>query len=91
MLSQSESGDDKLAAITRVINYGLDTIMPERSVRVHQSNRPWLNPDVKQLIHKRQRAFSSDRGNTLLIKLLRNKVNRERKVSRDTIKTRCGI
>lgn len=48
VLSQSESGDDKLAAITRVINYGLDTIMPERSVRVQQSHRPWLNLDVSR-------------------------------------------
>ena len=81
MLSQSESGDDKLAAITRVINYGLDTIMPQRFVRIHQSDKPWLNPDLKQLIHKRQRAFSS--GDTLLFKLLRNIVNRERKRCRE--------
>lgn len=31
LLSQSESGDDELAAITTVINYGLDTIMPKCS------------------------------------------------------------
>ena len=38
VLSQNESCDDKLAAITRVINYGLDTIMPVRSVKVHQTD-----------------------------------------------------
>ena len=88
MLSQSESGNaDKLAAITRVINFGLDTIMSERSVRVHQLDRPWLNPDLKQLIHKRQKAFSP--GNTQPFKLLRNKVNHERKRDIYAIKTRC--
>ena len=60
-----------------IINYGLDAIMPVRSVKVRQPNRPWLNADLKQLIQKRQQAFSS--SNTFLFKLLRNKVNRERK------------
>ena len=76
-MSQNESCDDKLAAVTQVINYGLDTIMPVRSVKVHQTDRPLLNPDLKRLIQKKQQAFSS--GDMFLFKLLRNKVNRERK------------
>ena len=72
VLSENKSCDDKLAAVTRIIDYGFDAIMP-----VHQTDRPWLNADLKRLIHKRQQAFSSD--DTLLFKLLRNKVNRERK------------
>lgn len=76
-LSQNESCDDKLAAVTLIVNYGLDTIMPVRSVKVHHTDRPWLNADLKRLIQKRQQAFSS--GDTFLFKLLWNKVNRERK------------
>ena len=57
------------------------TIMPERSVQVHRSDWPWLNPDLKQLIHKRQKVFSS--MFTLLFKVVRNKVNRERKRCRE--------
>ena len=77
VLSENESCDDKLAAATQIINYDLDAIMPVRSVKVHQTDRPWLNADLKRLIQKRQQAFSS--GDTFLFRLLRNKVNRERK------------
>ena len=76
-LDHHSSCDDKLSNITDIINYGLNTIMPERSVKIHQTDRPWLNPDLKRLISKRQKAFAS--GNKPLFNLLRNKVNRERK------------
>jgi len=49
--------------------------------KVHQTDRPWLNADLKQLIQKRPQAFSS--SDTLLFKLLRNKVNHERKRCRE--------
>lgn len=77
-LRQNESCDDKLAAVTQIINYGLDTIMPVRSVKVHQTDRPWINADLKlkRLAQKIQQAFAS--GDTFLFKLLRNKVNRKR-------------
>ena len=76
VLSQNESCDDKLAAVTQIINYGIDTIIPVRSVKVHQTDRPWINADLKRLVQKRQQAFTS--GDTFLFKLLRNKVNRKR-------------
>ena len=60
---------------------GLDPIIPVRSVKFHQTDRPWPNADLKWLIQKRQQAFSS--GDTFLFKLLRNKVNRERKSCRE--------
>ena len=55
----------------------LDTIMPERSIRVHETDRPWMSSQLKGFISRRQRAFTH--GNELLFKMLRNKVNRERK------------
>ena len=76
-LSQNEPCDDKLAAVTQIINYGLDTIMPVRSLKVHQTDRSWLNADLKRLVQKRPQAFAS--GDTFLFKLPRNKVNRARK------------
>ena len=76
-LSQNQSCDNKLAAVTQIINYGLNTIMPIRSVKVHQTDRPWINADLKRLAQKIQQAFAS--GDTFLFKLLRNKVNRKRK------------
>ena len=51
--------------------------MPLKAVKVHATDRPWMNNNLKVLIRRRQRAFAPD--NQLLYKYLRNKVNRVRK------------
>ncbi|XP_066024381.1 uncharacterized protein [Pocillopora verrucosa] len=77
LLSPDLSCELKLRTLTNIINLGLNTIMPERSTKVHETDRPWLSVRLKQLIARRQKAFAS--GNQYLFKILRNKVNRERK------------
>jgi len=77
LLSSDQSCEGKLSLLTEVINYGLDTIMPVRSIKMHETDRPWVSKHFKQLIIRRQKALSS--GNQPLFKILRNKVNRERK------------
>ena len=54
--------------------------MPERSVRVHETDRPWTNSQLKALIPRREKALATN--NVPLFKILRNKINRERKRSR---------
>ena len=76
LLSSEQSCEGKLSLLTEVINYGLDTIMPVRSIKIHETDRPWVSTQLKQLITRRQKAFTS--GNQPF-KILRNKVNRERK------------
>ena len=51
--------------------------MPERSVKIHVDDCPWITKDLKRLILQRQKAFTA--GKMSLFKFLRNKVNRERK------------
>ena len=51
--------------------------MPECSVKVHSDDCPWITKDLKRLILQRQKAFTA--GKMSLFKLLRNKINRERK------------
>ncbi|CAB4016292.1 RNA-directed DNA polymerase from mobile element jockey, partial [Paramuricea clavata] len=41
--------------------------------QIHESDQPWMNTNLKQLISRRQKAFTS--GNNPLYKILRNKVN----------------
>ncbi len=77
ILSSIPSNDQKLYFLTSIINYGLNLIMPERSIKVHPNDRPWVTSNLKSLINRRQKAFAS--GNVTLFKMLRNKVNRERK------------
>ena len=77
ILSSLRSSDDKLTTFTEIINYGLNTIMPERSIKVNPNDRPWMTSHLKRLILQRQKAFAL--GNNFMFKLLRNKVIRERK------------
>ena len=80
LLSPAQSCEEKLSILTGVINFGLDTIMPVRSIKVHETDRPWVYAQLKQLIVRRQKAVAS--GNKPLFKILWNKVNRERKSCR---------
>ncbi|XP_068671085.1 uncharacterized protein [Montipora foliosa] len=82
LLSAEQTCEQKLQTLTDVLNYGLNTIMPERSIRVHETDRPWISVQLKDLIARRQQALAS--GNRMLYKILRNKVNRERKRCRKT-------
>ena len=63
--------------LTEIVNYGLDTNMPERSVRVQETDRPWMNSRLKAFINRRQKVLATN--NVPLFKILRNEVNRERK------------
>ena len=67
LLSPELSCELKLRTLTDIINFGLNTIMPERSTKVHETDRPWLSVWLKQLIAHRQKAFAS--GNQYLFKI----------------------
>ena len=76
-LSDDKSSKVKLTLFTDIIDLGLNILMPEKSIRVYPTDRPWMNAEIKSLIQKRQKAFNS--GNLIDFKKLRSKVNRERK------------
>ena len=72
---------EKVSILEAVSNTGLDIICPIRS-KTYDSNEPaWINPTLKNLIKERQEALAQD--NLPLFRLLRNRVNRERKKCRD--------
>ncbi|KAK2565732.1 hypothetical protein P5673_010910, partial [Acropora cervicornis] len=57
LLSSDESCEGEFSLLTEVINYGLDTIMPVRSIKIHETDRPWVSTHLKQLIIRRRKAF----------------------------------
>ena len=69
LLNFVHSCEEKLKILTKVlvIKYRLDTIMPQRSIRVHETDQPWLNDQLKQLNARLQKAFAS--GNLTLFKV----------------------
>lgn len=64
--------DQKLCLINSIINHGLNLIMPEQLIKIHDNDSPWVNNSLK-----RQKEFPSE--NVALFQLLRNEVSRERK------------
>ena len=59
----------------RVLNTGIDLYLPTKTVKIHQTDKPWITPLMKKLISQRQAAFAT--GNTLKWRELRNRVKRE--------------
>ena len=74
------SCEQNLSNFTNVIDYGLNTLMPLRAVKVHANDKPWMNKNLKILIRRRQKAFAQN--NRTLYKKLRNKINWTRKKCR---------
>ena len=75
-LENAESCEEKNKLFSKIISTGVDIIMPERTIKLHSNDAPWVTEDFKRLISLRQRAFSS--GKLILFKFYRNKVNRTR-------------
>ena len=65
----------KTDALYRVLNTGIDLYLPTKTVKIHQTDKPWITPLIKKLISQRQAAFAA--GNTLRWRELRNRVKRE--------------
>ena len=53
LFSPAQSSEDKLNILTDIINFGLNTIMPVSTTKIHESDRPWMNTNLKQLISRR--------------------------------------
>ena len=60
----------------------IDLHLPNRCVRRHTSDKPWVTDYFRQLIRQRQRAFLS--GDFILYRRLRNKVIRTSKSIRSS-------
>ena len=65
-----------------LVHSGLDIIMPEKQIRIHPTDAPWMTQKLKSLILSRQKAFHVHGAYSPQFKHYRNRVNRERKVCR---------
>jgi hypothetical protein len=73
------SVEDKAKLLEDFITIGLDNIMPERVIKIHSNDAPWMTTDLKSQIKKRQMALA---GGNVTFKYYRNMVNRNRKKCR---------
>ena len=51
------SAEDKAKLLEDFIIIGLDNIMPERVIKIHSNDAPWMTTDLKSQIKKRQMAL----------------------------------
>lgn len=63
----------KLNVFYELLRYAIDIFFPQRKVKEHPTDKPWITPELKILIQQRQQAMFSDPE---VFKKLRNKVNR---------------
>ena len=60
MIDSSEPCDKNCDILCSAIKTGYDILMPEKHVKFHRNDNPWITEKLKQLIKFRQRAFSSN-------------------------------
>ena len=82
MLSPLDTCENMWSVFHEVVHSGLDTIMPEKQIRIHPADAPWMNQKLKSLIFNRQKAFNAHGVHSPQFKFYRNCVNIERKVCR---------
>ena len=67
------SCDDQHQFFSSVMNNMIDQYLPLRQIQVDSNDKPWITPEVKDLISKRQAALAM--GNGLTFRFYRNKIN----------------
>lgn len=81
-LYYTTSCNDKVSLFTEIISQAMDSTLPMRNIKIHPSDKPWINPEIKDCISKRQRAWLI--GHTQMYTFYRNKVNKLCKKARRT-------
>ena len=69
--------EEKFNIFSQIIQTKIDDFLPLRKVKRNTNDLPWVTDKFRHMIKRRQYYFKS--GNSVMYKLLRNKINRERK------------
>ena len=67
------SCNDQFQYFSSVVNDIIEKYLPLKRMKVDSSDKPWISPEIKDLIPKRQAAWNS--GNMDAFRLYRNKIN----------------
>ena len=85
-LYRANTWEDKFNLFHSQITTAINSCLPLRSIKLHPTDKPWMTADIKDVIKKRQRAWS--KGNilqyniqynmhyTIQYNMFRNKVSR---------------
>ncbi len=54
---EKTSCEDKFQLFLSVLKEAIDIYLQEKTVTIHQNDRPWMTKELKLMIRKRQNAF----------------------------------
>ena len=74
-INPNPSADDLTTCFTTQLTKTMNRIFPVKTVRCHQSDKPWITPEIKLMIKDRQKAFHC--GNVLIWQSMKCKVQKE--------------
>jgi hypothetical protein len=60
---RAEDVDEKVKLFNETVTHILDTEVPVKTIRVHNSDKPWMTSHIKIEINARERSFS--RGDSI--------------------------
>ena len=80
LIDSKDSCKGKVEMLETIVKTGMDILLPLKSKSVQTNEPPWVNQQLKGLIHSRQKALAQ--GDQEQYRTLRNRVNRERKACR---------
>ena len=83
-VSNMGSCQDKYNKLMQEINSAMNMFLPERIIKKHPNDRPWVTSKLKKWICKRQNAFFRYGKSSLLYKFWRNKIQREIKTMKNS-------
>ena len=83
-VSNMGSCQDKYNKLMQEINSAMNMFLPERIIKKHPNDRPWVTSKLKKWIYKRQNAFFRYGKSSLLYKFWRNKIQREIKTMKNS-------
>ena len=81
-LYSMQSCDEQFQFFSSTVNSIVETFLPLKKMKSVSNDKPWITPEIKTLIAKRQRAWS--KGKNTLFKHYRNKVNASCKRARNS-------
>ena len=83
-VSNMGSCQDKYNKLMQEINSAMNMFLPERIIKKHPNDRPWVTSKLKKWICKRQNAFFRYGKSSMLYKFWRNKIQREIKTMKNS-------
>ena len=79
---EKTSCEDKFQLFLSELKEAIDIYLPEKTVTIHQNDRPWMTKELKLMIRKRQNAFTKYGKNSRPYKKWRNKVQQKIKTAK---------